>query len=97
METRGGNWDIIKDLKPYREYYRPVSLTSVCCRILESLIQDHNYKLLTGEWSCLLKAKFHYTIQLANMFAISRHVEIARTWSQTGSQLVCDQLASWRA
>jgi len=25
------------------------------------------YKLLTGEWSCLLKAKFHYTIQLANM------------------------------
>jgi len=28
---------------------------------------------------------------------LSRHVEIARTWSQTGSQLICDQLASWSA
>ena len=26
------------------------------------------------------------------MFELSGHVEIARTWSQTGSQLVCDQL-----
>jgi len=30
-------------------------------------------------------------------FELSRHVEIARTWSQAGSQLVCDQFASWSA
>ena len=52
--------------------------------------------------------KFDYAIQLsssragrrpgfrpvADRFKLSRHVEIARTWSQTGSQLVCDQLAT---
>jgi len=31
---------------------------------------------------------------VADRFELSRHVEIARTWSQTGSQLVCDLLAS---
>jgi len=30
-----------KGLKSYRANYRPVSLTSVCCKLLESLIQDH--------------------------------------------------------
>ena len=45
-----------------------------------------------------LNAKFHYAILLENQFAtrfeLSRHVEIARTWSQTDLQLVCDQVAS---
>ena len=31
---------------------------------------------------------------VADRFQLSRHVEIARTWSQTGSQLVCDQTSS---
>ncbi len=36
-----------KSSKTHRENYRPVSLTSVCCKILESLIRDHimNYLL----------------------------------------------------
>jgi len=32
---------------------------------------------------------------VADRFELTRHVEIARTWPQTSSQLVCDQLASW--
>jgi len=50
-----------------------------------------------------VKAKFHYAIQLVSWsqtgsrFELSRHVKIARTWSQIGLQLVCDQLASWIA
>ena len=34
---------------------------------------------------------------VADRLELSRHVEIPRTWSQTGSQLVCDVLASWIA
>jgi len=34
---------------------------------------------------------------VVDKFELSRHVEIARTWSQTGSQLVCELLASWIA
>jgi len=32
--------------------------------------------------------------QDADRFELSRHVEIARTWSQTGSQLAFDQLST---
>jgi len=40
---------------------------------------------------------------VADRFELSRHVEIAptvevaRTWLQTGSQLVCDQFVRWSA
>jgi len=34
---------------------------------------------------------------VADRFKLSPHDEIARTWPQTGSQLVCDQHASWSA
>jgi len=30
-----------KGLKSDRSNYRPVSLTSICCKIFESLIRDH--------------------------------------------------------
>jgi len=33
--------------------------------------------------------------RVAGRFELSRHVVIARTWSQTGSQRVCNQLVSW--
>jgi len=33
----------------------------------------------------------------ADRFELSRHAEIGRTWSQTASQLVCYQRASWSA
>jgi len=35
----------------------------------------------------------HSRIKGNNIFHFSRHVEIARTWSQTGSKLVADLLA----
>jgi len=34
---------------------------------------------------------------VVDRFELSRHVQIARTWSQTGSQLICDLLATWIA
>jgi len=35
-----------KGPESYSSNYRPISLTSVCCKLLESLIRDHNMKHL---------------------------------------------------
>ena len=57
LETRKlpGDWKLAevtaiykKGSKHDRSNYRPVSLTSVCCKILESLIRDHNVELFVG-------------------------------------------------
>ena len=39
----------------------------------------------------------HGFLPVADRFELSRHVEITGTWSQTGSQLVYDLIASWIA
>jgi len=62
-----------KGPKAGRGNYRPVSLTSVCCKILESLIRDHvtrylldNSSLSEKQYGCFIKGR-SASLQLLHM------------------------------
>ena len=61
-----------KGSKTDRSNYRPVSLTSVCCKLLESLVRDHtiNYlldnRLLQAKQYGFIKGHFSYCILWLN-------------------------------
>ena len=90
---RGHCWPTTVSITPIGWRYQLIKAKSHYAIQVADLVADPVFDELFV-WVCDQLATFLGRKQVADRFELSRHIEIARTWSQIGSQLAFDQLST---